>query len=58
MSTEYYTVVYRVEGGKEKHDEWWRAIQPMFLADGLPISVIVVAKFDALAKLDELEERS
>ena len=48
-----YTVVYEVTGDREKHNEWWRMISgPM--PDG--IKVTGSASFDALAKLDELED--
>lgn len=48
-----YTVVYEVTGGRETHNEWWRMISRS--PDG--IKVIATASFDALAKLDELEEQ-
>ena len=55
MATTFYTVVYEVTGDREKHNEWWRMIQPLFRAeDG--ISVKATASFDALARLDEIED--
>lgn len=50
----FYTVVYRVDGGKEPHDEWWRKVSNTF-ANNEHIKVVASASFDALAKLDELE---
>jgi hypothetical protein len=56
MSTEYYTVVYRVDGDRAQHDSWWQALRPLFFADGLPISVVIVALGDLVTRLDyELE---
>jgi hypothetical protein len=51
----YYTVVYRVEGGRDLHNEWWRKVSNTF-ADQPYIKVVASASFDALSKLDELDE--
>ena len=51
----YYTVIYRVEGGREPHNEWWRTISNQFAGND-QIKVQASASFDALARLDELEE--
>ena len=52
MDITYHTVIYRIEEGV--HAAWWQSIQPLFMADGA-ISVIAVAGFDALEKLEGLE---
>ena len=56
MSIEYYTVVYRVDGDKAKHDEWWQALRPLFLADDQPISITAICKDDLVEKLDAIED--
>lgn len=53
---EFYTVVYRVEGGKQQHDAWWQSVQQMFLTDD-PISITMIAACDLSVKLDDLESR-
>ena len=55
MSIEYYTVVYRVDGDKAKHDAWWQALRPLFRADGPPpISITTIAKGDMTEQVDAL----
>lgn len=56
MSTSFYTVVYQVD--KEHRDEWWQMIQPMFLTNGEPITVISVSIGDLTAILGDLEYKS
>lgn len=55
MATVDYTVIYRVSGDKVKHNEWWATIWPL-LSDG-EISVIAVARSNALERVDELETK-
>lgn len=50
----YYTVIYRVDGGREPHNEWWRTVSNQFSGNE-QIKVVASAGFDALARLDELE---
>jgi hypothetical protein len=52
----YYTVVYRVEGTKAEHDQWWQTIQPMFLAEDGAITVTAVSKDDEMTRLDYIRE--
>jgi len=54
MSTTYYTAVFKVEGDREKHNEWWRMMMALKNPD-TGITVVATAGFDALAKLDEAE---
>ena len=54
---EYYTVVYRVDGGKAQHDAWWQGLRPLFLADELPISITTIAKGDLIERLDVLTDQ-
>ena len=54
-TTEFYTVVYRVEGDKAKHDEWWQSVQPLFMADDQPISVTAVSKADEVTRMNCIE---
>lgn len=56
MATVDYTVIYRVSGDKVKHNEWWATIRPLFMSDG-EISIIGVAKSNALERVDELETK-
>lgn len=53
---EFYTVVYRVVGGKARHDEWWQSVHSRFMVEG-PISITTMAVGDLAAKLDDLEEQ-
>jgi hypothetical protein len=55
MPATYYTVVYRLDGDKDVHDEWWRAIQPFWMVDGA-VSVTTIAKADELTRLDNIRE--
>lgn len=51
-TTEFYTVVYRVEGGKRQNDEWWQSVHGLFLSDG-PVSITTIAAGDQLNELEE-----
>lgn len=55
LTTEFYTVVYRVKGNKTAHDEWWQGLRPMFLADNVPVSITTIIKGDLAARVEELE---
>lgn len=55
--TRFYTVVYRVVGGNERHDEWWRQVQPLFLSDD-PISITTIATWRDLTKWPETTVRT
>ena len=55
QASAFYTVVYRVMGGNERHNEWWRSIQPLFVAEDAPISITSITRGDLAAKMDELE---
>lgn len=53
---EFYTVVYRVEGSRVVHDEWWQALQPLFLADNALISITTITKGDLTALAEVLDD--
>lgn len=55
-TAEYYTVVYRVEGGKAQHDGWWQSLQPMFLADEGPITITAISAADEITRLNCIEK--
>lgn len=54
--TEYYTVVYRVEGSKSVHDQWWQSVQPLFRAEEGPVRVTAISKADEVTRLNCIEQ--
>jgi hypothetical protein len=51
----YYTVVYRVDGGKAQQDAWWAPIQPLFLNDSEPVCITAISAADEVTRLQCME---
>jgi hypothetical protein len=57
MSTEHYTVVYRVSGDRDVHNEWWQSLHPLFLLDGdVAVKITVISKADEIARLENIRD--
>jgi hypothetical protein len=53
VTVEYMTVVYRLDGDEAQRSAWWRELLPLFLADGLPVSIVAVGRGDQMTKEPE-----